>query len=109
MSRGVDVGGCPYTWVRSFFSSKKSGISGEAQNLRVSVHRDGVNTVDVALPSRSARWLIELIPADVLVKIRAEGIPIDDMSNDLARRDRLTPQDLFLLEEPSRQVRVWLE
>lgn len=99
---------CPYTWVKSFFSLKRNK-STEASNLRVTVSRNQEITVDVSLPARSARWLIELIPSDVVCKIRAEGIPLDDIQSDLAASKELVPQKIFTLTEPNREVTVWLE
>lgn len=99
---------CPYTWFRDVFSKGKS-TSGKAQNLRVSVTKNGERVVDVALPARSARWLIDLIPEDVLIKIRSEGIPIEAIQSDLATRDVLVPQGIFELKEAHRVVQVWLE
>ncbi len=111
---------CPYTWFRSVF--KKSDLSAhennrggdqetdkEASELRVRVSRQGNTTVDIALPARSARWLISVIPDDVVAKIRLEGIPIDSIQSDLASSARLLVQPLFSLEETDRQVQVWLE
>jgi len=104
------MAGCPYTWVKSLFASGASKKPGsEASSLRVAVIREQVTTVDVALPARSARWLIDLIPEDVVLKIRAEGIPLDAIQSDLAERDRLFAQDIFSLVEPERTVKVWLE
>jgi hypothetical protein len=101
---------CPYTWVRGFFSSGSKAAPGEpARNLMVRVVRDGEERVRVALPSRSARWLIELIPADVVEKIRAEEIPLDAITADLNRQEVLYPHPIFSLEEEHRQVQVWLE
>lgn len=100
---------CPYTWVKNLFAGKAK-LPGEAANsLRVTVDREGDRKVDVALPARSARWLLEIIPKDVIEKIKAEGIPIEMMNQDLKERIHLGAQDLFLLNEPGRTVRVWLE
>lgn len=104
---------CPYTWVKSLFAGKKSQEDGQANNLRVTVTRTTQGktetTVDVALPAKSAHWLIDLIPSDVLEKIKREGIPIEAMNQDLRQREFLGPQALFTLVEPERSVRVWLE
>ncbi len=101
---------CPYTWVRSFFSAGTKAEPGTpAKNLMVRVVRDGEERVRVALPSRSAKWLIELIPADVVTKIRAEQIPLDAITEDLNRQEVLYPRSIFTLDEPNRQVTVWLE
>lgn len=105
--------GCPYTWFVGLFS--KSGSSGGsspnsiAQYLRVTVDKCSERIVDVALPAGSARWLIELIPNDVVDKIRAEGIPLDSIQDELAQRPILNPQEIFTLKEPERVVNVWLE
>lgn len=80
-----------------------------ASYLRVIVRRDGDTKVDVSLPANSARWLIDLIPEDVIAKIREEKIPIDAIQADLARKKDLYPTKIFLLTEPNRQVEVWLE
>ena len=102
------MSGCPYTWFRSLIGFKTSS-SEHAQALRVTVKRAETTTVDVTLPAKSAGWLIDLIPDDVVQKIRAEGIPLDDIQADLASREKLIPQRIFELSEPERVVWVWLE
>lgn len=99
--------GCPYTWFKGLISPKPT--DGRASLLRVIVEREAVTTVDVSLPARSAGWLIELIPQDVVTKIKAEGIPIEDIQADLASKASLYPQKIFDLYEPHRSVKVWLE
>ena len=100
---------CPYTWFKSIFKSSENQNSSEANALHVKVIKNGVETVFVSLPARSARWLIEIIPDDVLVKIKEEKIPIEDILNDLKAKSLLHPQAIFKLEEPNRIVDVWLE
>lgn len=100
---------CPYTWFVGLFSKPSTGTNEKAQYLRVTVEKSNERVVDVALPARSARWLIDLIPDDVLTKIREEGIPIDRIQEDLAQRIELHPQNIFNLEEVHRKVIVWLE
>lgn len=103
---------CPYTWARGLFGARaQSGArpDGPARNLMVLVVRDGEERVRVALPSRSARWLIELIPKDVVAKIRAENIPLDAIAAELNQQSELLPREIFSLSEPDRQVTVWLE
>lgn len=99
---------CPYTWIRGFFGVQTKA-SGEASHLRVQVNREANTVVDVALPARSARWLIELIPDDVISKIREEGIPLNEIQENLNQVSVLTPCDIFTLREPTREVKVWLE
>jgi hypothetical protein len=101
---------CPYTWVRGFFSSGAKAQSGQpATNLMVRVVRDGEQRVMVSLPSKSARWLIELIPADVVARIREEAIPLDAITAELSAQAVLYPRPIFTLTESHRQVDVWLE
>ncbi len=63
----------------------------------------------VSLPSKSARWLIELIPADVVARIREEEIPLDAITAELNQTDVLYPRPIFTLTDSHRQVNVWLE
>lgn len=103
------MAGCPYTWVRGLFGSKAAAPGEPAKNLMVRVIRDGEERVNVALPAKSARWLIELMPDDVVDKVRAEEIPIDAIMHDLQQQDELHPRPIFSLTESNRQVEVWLE
>ena len=103
---------CPYTWVRGFFGAgprTTSDPSLPAKHLMVRVVRDGEERVRVTLPARSAKWLIEIIPADVVEKIRAEDIPLDAMMRDLSAQDDFHARSIFTLSEAHRQVDVWLE
>lgn len=101
---------CPYTWVRGLFSSSSPAKPGHpARNLMVRVVRDGEERVMVSLPSKSARWLIELIPADVVARIREEEIPLDAITEELNQTDVLYPRPIFTLTDSHRQVDVWLE
>ncbi len=103
---------CPYTWVRGLFSSSATSDASPgrpAKHLMVRVVRDGEERVRVALPARSAKWLIELIPADVVEKIRAEDIPLDAMMHDLNQQNDFYPRPIFALSEQHRSVDVWLE
>jgi len=100
---------CPYTWVRGLFGVRKKGTSSIASELRVRVSKNGEIAVDVSLPAKSARWLMELIPSDVMKKIHEEGIPIERMQDELASKSQLTPETIFSLNETHRTVDVWLE
>lgn len=98
---------CPYTYFRNFFQKKSS--DNKASNLRVLVQRNNENVVDVSLPAHSARWLIELIPDDVISKIYAEGIPLKEIQDNLAKQEILYATDIFKLEEQDRKIIVWLQ
>lgn len=98
---------CPYTWFKGFFVGQPNGTTATA--LRVRVSRNQETVVDVSLPARCAGWLMDLIPDDVITKIKAEGIPLDEIQADLAAKQELSPQKIFVLQETSRVVDVWLE
>lgn len=103
---------CPYTWVRGLFSphGSKPRADGEpASQLVVRVVRDGDERVRVSLPARGARVLMDLIPSDVLARIREEQIPIDDMMLELRNEPVLLCRQIFTLREAHREVDVWLE
>ena len=104
----LPVSSCPYTWVRNFFGTPAPNAK-EATQLRVTVHRGTEERVNVSLPARSARWLVDLIPADVVASIHAEKIPLDAIQGELAQSDKLVPHRIFELIEPGRSVLVWLE
>jgi len=102
---------CPFTRtvraVQGLFRGAGSGTT--ASHLRVQVWRGGEERVNVYLPARSARWMIDLIPEDVLAKIHAEGIPIDRIQAELKAAPVLESRRIFEVEEAGRTVKVWLE
>ncbi len=103
---------CPYTWFKGLFGGRAAPATlpnEKAQHLMVRVVRDGEERVMVALPAKSAHWLIEVIPDHVMEQIRAEEIPIDDMMTDLKGQSALYPRPIFSLIDPTRNVQVWLE
>jgi hypothetical protein len=100
---------CPYTWFVGLFSKSEPKPGQLATFLRVTVEKNNDRVVDVALPAQSARWLIDLIPYDVVAKIREEGVPLDEIQNELSQRKELHQQKIFTLKEPHRVVDVWLE
>ena len=106
------MAGCPYTWFKGLFGGKtpaEAKPGAPAENLMVRVVREGEERVMVALPARSARWLLEVIPDHVVAQIRAEEIPIDDIEKELAGQQQLFPRQIFTLAEPNRRVDVWLQ
>lgn len=102
---------CPYTWVRSAlgFGDRPTRAGEPAQHLVVRVVRDGDERMRVALPARGARRLLDLIPEDVLARIRDEEIPIDAMVEELRTEATLMPRRIFDLRDDHREVAVWLE
>lgn len=107
LSKGDNMSLCPYTWFRGLIIKSSDGTT--ATFLRVKVSRDHSTVVDVSLPARSAGWLMELIPDDVIAKIKLEGIPIENIQSDLASMETLYPQKIFNLQDQNRIVDVWLE
>jgi hypothetical protein len=101
------MSGCPYTWFKSLLV--KSSDSSKASVLRVKVSKENSTLVDVSLPARSAGWLMDLIPDDVILKIKSEGIPLESIQADLASMPELYPQKIFNLQDQSRNIDVWLE
>ena len=81
----------------------------EATYLRLTVVREQKKTVDLRFPAASARWIIDLIPDDILEKIKVSGVSIEEIQNKLIKSEKLVPQKLFSLEEPDRTITVWLE
>jgi hypothetical protein len=81
----------------------------EATSLRLTVVRGQTKTVDLSFPAVSARWLLDLIPNEVVRKIEASGVLLEDIQKRLASSEKLTPQKIFMLEEPNRTIHVWLE
>ncbi len=102
------MAGCPYTWVSSLLPGSNSK-GPQASQLRVSVVKENQTVVDVVLPAQSARWLIDLIPEDVMKIIRLEGIPIDEIQRDLQESKDLHKMQIFHLAEKHRKILVWLE
>jgi len=103
------MSGCPYTWIKNTLNIFPKTKTLEASELRVTVKRGGDLKVDVSLPAGSARWLIDLIPEDVLKKIYAENIPIHLIQDSLKNKDKLLPQSIFKVQDEEREVKVWLE
>ncbi len=83
----------------------------EASHLRISISKMGKTTVDLSFPAHCARWIMEMIPDDLLVKIRRKGIPLDAIQDRLFNMPVLSPCDLFHLEdiEEEKKIKVWLE
>lgn len=104
---------CPFTRTMNFlqgvFRRDRDEALVEARNLRVQVVKNGEERVNVYLPARSARWLIDLIPEDVLARIHEEGIPIERIQDELKNAENLIPAPIFIVEESVRTVKVWLE
>lgn len=101
---------CPYTWAKRVSNHPLDKANLQiAEHLRVRVTKNKETTVDVALPAHSARWLMELIPDDVLNQICREGIPIEKIQDDLSKEEKLFSGEIFTLTEAHRIIEVWLQ
>jgi hypothetical protein len=80
----------------------------EASTLNIRITRNGVEKVRLTFPAIAARFLLELIPADALERIRQTTPALEAELKNLGSEERLQPRDLFNLQEPERQIQVWL-
>ena len=101
---------CPFSFIlRSSDRTSSGDPEAPASNLRVLVKKCGKKIVDVWLPAHSARWLMDLIPEEVLEKIHQEQIPIVEIQKELEKQKILMAREIFKLNEEHRSVHVWLE
>lgn len=83
-------------------------FSSIAKFLRVSVMEGSRQIVRVTMPSTQVSRLEELIPEDVLERIRESNIDLNALSRK-ACEGGILPQELFALNVGARDYRVWLE
>jgi predicted unusual protein kinase regulating ubiquinone biosynthesis (AarF/ABC1/UbiB family) len=81
----------------------------QAAKLCVKVTEKGESRVSVAMPAEAVLDLEQLIPEDVLERIRASGKIDLKLLGDNIRTNGITPQQLFTFEDGSKIYRVWLE
>jgi hypothetical protein len=79
-----------------------------SKHLRVRVQEAGTVRVDLTFPARAAEHLHELMPEDLVAKLQARSLDVQQIAAEAVQR-HLAPGELFVLEEGSKQVRVWLE
>ena len=79
-----------------------------ATSLRVRVARDGEQVVQLTFAAAAVGHLQELVPAEMLDRVRAHGIDIRQVS-ERAIAEGYQPGELFVLDDGGRTVRVWLE
>jgi predicted unusual protein kinase regulating ubiquinone biosynthesis (AarF/ABC1/UbiB family) len=82
-------------------------MSSETQ-LQILVEERGEQKARVTLPGTSVERLEELIPDDVLAKLREQGIDPGKLGLS-AFEGGCKPQQLFGLTEGDKKIRVWLE
>lgn len=79
-----------------------------AKYLKVSVTENGSQLVQVSMPASQVPELEDLIPEDVVAKIRESSIDLETIIRE-ACDSGILPGELFALESDSRCYRVWLE
>lgn len=79
-----------------------------ARYLNIQVRENGSTKVKITLPAIAVDSLHEYIDEDVENKIRERGIHLDKLIHQV-RRDGYRPCELFELDDPPKQFRVWME
>ena len=86
---------------------RTASFAGVAKFLRIEVTEREIPVVTVSLPASQTPTLTDLIPSDVLPRIRTAGIDVDAIVRD-ACGSGLCPQDLFDVEVGDRRYHLWL-
>ncbi len=80
-----------------------------AKKLKIVVSRNQVQTVNLSLPANSCRWIIDLIPDDILIKIKERGIDIEKIQNEFKSADVLVPKSILNIETEEKIIQIYLE
>lgn len=84
-----------------------------AKSLKIRLFKNGVQKVDLNFPAKTAKWIIELIPKHILIKIEEKGIDIVSVQKKINGEKKLYPQQLLDYQDeqsPEKlQIKVWLE
>lgn len=86
-----------------------AGFARLARFLKIQITEGDRQVVSLALPAEQVIHLEELIPADTLERIYADGSINLPHIIQQARDTGLNPQPLFQLDTATRVYRVWLE
>ncbi|MCM8536499.1 MAG: AarF/UbiB family protein [Lentisphaeraceae bacterium] len=78
-----------------------------SKNLIISVKEFGSQKVKLTLPAKSVDNLSTIIPPDVAEKLSLQEISPEDLSKKV-RQNAYRPQDIFQLEEGSKEIYVYL-
>ncbi len=84
------------------------GFHEMATLLKVHVIKADGNEIHLSMPGRVAEDLEGIIDPPVMESIRKQKIDLDKIQK-RARRSGFVPQELFVVEDEQRNVRVWLE
>ncbi len=79
-----------------------------ARRLCVSVTEGNVARISFSMPAEAVLDLENIIPEDVLERIRAARVDLGAIMNHV-RASGIAPQELFVLDEGPKRHRVWLE
>lgn len=88
--------------------SQKDPVPMAATLLRLSVVRHGEPVVQLSFAATVIGHLEELMPAEILARVRAQGIDIEEVKA-RAKAGGYPPGDLVVLDDGIKTVRVWLE
>lgn len=81
----------------------------KAKHLKILITKDEVAVVDLSMPARCARWIIELVPSELLSKIKERGIDLEIIQAKFIAQEELYPCELFELVLPEKKIKIWLE
>lgn len=79
-----------------------------ASKLHIRVRKNGVEKVSLTFPVAAVQLVAELIPSDVLTRVLEKKPDLQAHLRALGENGTTAPQDIFNLEEPGREIRVWL-
>lgn len=79
-----------------------------SRSLRVTITRGTQSRVDLTFPAIAAEGLQGLVPPEIVPRLAPRGIDLAALEARAASSE-FAPGELFLLSEPDRMVRVWLE
>jgi len=72
------------------------------------VKKNGVEKVSLTFPVAVVQLVAQLIPSDVLTRVLEKKPDLQAHLRALGENGTPAPQDIFNLEEPGREIRVWL-
>jgi len=81
----------------------------EAKYLKIKIVRDDVTTVDLSLPAKSCRWMMELIPNEVLLKIKERGIDLALIEEKFNNQKILFPEEIMVIKTEEKIISIYLE
>lgn len=80
-----------------------------AKRLCIQVWEDGITKVKLTLKPHLALEITDLIPNDVKQNLGNKIINIQNIENRLKLEDALKAQELFILNDKNKKIKMWLE